>query len=696
MRWKWILGIIAAAFVVLLVVVYIIAASYDYNKLKPLITDTTKEFTGRELTLGGDIDLKIGWPPTLEAQELAFQNASWGSQPQMARLKKLQVRVAIFPLLAGNLIVKRLVLIEPEFLLETNKSGKSNLDFEVAQKTESPQAEKKTAAGSQTDFELEQVTVKEAKISYRDHRTGRTETLELANLTLKKPLLGGGTNVDVKGSYNQTPFQVNGNIGLISQALKSNEKWPFNLEARALKTQVSAQGSIRDLMTASGIELKLKVEGEDLAEFEKFTGKPLPVKGSFGLSGHVVSPSENMVQVSDLSVALGESQIQGSVTVKRDAKRPRIEANLTSKKLKLRPMLAEDKASRGGQKQAAGAGARKDKVFSNQPFDLSALQKMDAKVNIHVDQIIGLISAIENYEVEINLQNGHLIIKPFTGNIGDGNFSGTIDLVTQANTARLKTRITAQKINLGEMLKKMDLSDDVEGTLELDIELAGQGNSVAALMAGLNGYFIASMGKGKMPMMYLNLVGADLGSSLLDIVNPTADKTDQAEINCAVCDFNITNGMATGDAIIIDDPHKTLVSSGTLNLKTEELDFDIQSKPKEGVGRQDTVKFSVSFSKISKPFKLSGTLADPSIGISAVRTATLIGRVFVPGGIATLFISASTGNKNPCVEAVKKVKELAATDKATSGGKTTQPKSGAEKKEGLGGKILNLFKKPDN
>jgi len=81
MRWKWIVGIIAAVFVVLLVVVYIIAASYDYNKLKPLVTDAAREYTGRELTLGGDINLTIGFPPTLEVNDIAFQNAPWGSQP---------------------------------------------------------------------------------------------------------------------------------------------------------------------------------------------------------------------------------------------------------------------------------------------------------------------------------------------------------------------------------------------------------------------------------------------------------------------------------------------------------------------------------------------------------------------------------------------------------------------------------------
>jgi uncharacterized protein involved in outer membrane biogenesis len=695
MRWKWILGIFAAVVVVLFVVVYFIAASYDYNSLKPLITDTTREYTGRELTLAGDVNLKFGLPPTLEINDVAFQNASWGSQPKMAQVKYMLVKVSILPLLRGEVVVNRLILLQPKFILEVNKSGQTNLNFEIPKEATSQQSEDTSTDEGTTQFELKEVEIKDGEIAYKDHRSGKTETITIADLELKSPLFGSGADIDLKGSYNKTPYQLKGNIGLVSKALKSNEKWPLKLEAEAFKTKVSVEGSIQDLMTARGIDLKLDIEGDDLAEFEKFTGKPLPVAGPFGLSGHFVSPSDNEVQVSDLLVVLGESQIEGTVKVTRADKRPLIEAELTSKKLDLRPVLADKKASDGKQKQPAGADAGKDKVFPAQPFDLSALQIFDAKISLRVDQVIGLISALDNYHSEINLQKGHLLIKPVTADVGGGKFSATLDLVTQANTARLKTKITAQKINLGEMLKKMDITDDVEGSLDLDIDLAGQGNSVAALMAGLNGYFTASMGKGKMPVKYLNLVGGSLGSNMLDMVNPLADKSNRAPINCAVCDFSIKAGIAKGDAIIIDDPQKTLISHGTLNLKTEALDFGIDTKPKGGIGTKETGKINVSLSQITKPFKLGGTLANPSLGISPERTATIIGRAFLaPGGIASLFVSSSYGDQNPCVVAAKKAKEQTAGGKAKSSGEPAPKGSEAKKKEGLGSKILNLFSKP--
>jgi uncharacterized protein involved in outer membrane biogenesis len=691
MRWKWIVGIIAAAFVVLLVVVYIIAASYDFNSLKPLITDAAREYTGRELTMGGDIDLTIGFPPTLEVHDIAFQNASWGSQPQMAQLKKIQVKISILPLIRGNVNVDRLILIEPKFLLEVNKSGKSNLDFNVAKKAESPEAEEKASSDSLMPFELEEVEIKDGNITYKDHRTGQTKTVILASLDLKSPLFGDGADIDIKGSYNKTPFQLNGNIGLLSRALKSNEKWPLKLEVQAVKTKVSVEGSIQDLMTARGIDLKLNVEGDDLAEFEKFTGEPLPVKGPFQLSGHFVSPSDNEVQVSDLLVVLGESQIQGTVKVTHAAKRPLIEAKLSSKKLDLRPVMGNDTVSVDSKNKSAADKPGKDKVFPDTPLKLDALHLVDALIQLTATRVMTPHLAFDDFLVDLSLKDGVLNIKQLkAGGEKGGKLAGNMELAAHKASTTLDLKLKIDDLDLGDMVKKMDISEGIEGALDLDIDLAGQGNSVAALMAGLNGHLIASMGESKMPVSYLNLVSADLSSSLLKIVNPFEEKIERAQINCAVCGFSIKDGMANGDAIIIDDPQKTLISHGTLNLKTETLDFGVQTKPKGGIGTKETGKINISLSEITKPFKLGGTLANPSLGISPERTITILGTALLgPGGIASLFVSGSHGDQNPCVVALQKAKEHRADGKGT-----TPESSDAKKKEGLGSKIKNLFSKP--
>ena len=81
MRFKKIL-IAAAVFIVVLIAgIYAFLAYYDFNRLKPMITQAVKDATGRELTIAGDIDVGLSFPPTLTAEDISFQNAPWSSKP---------------------------------------------------------------------------------------------------------------------------------------------------------------------------------------------------------------------------------------------------------------------------------------------------------------------------------------------------------------------------------------------------------------------------------------------------------------------------------------------------------------------------------------------------------------------------------------------------------------------------------------
>ena len=134
MRWKLILSIVAAITVALIVTVFALLSTYDFNKFKSIITKAAKDATGRELKIAGDIDLKIGFNPALVMEGVSLENATWGSRPQMARVKLLEVQVVLLPLIRGFLEVKRLIVIEPDILIETNNTGKSNLEFETVDK----------------------------------------------------------------------------------------------------------------------------------------------------------------------------------------------------------------------------------------------------------------------------------------------------------------------------------------------------------------------------------------------------------------------------------------------------------------------------------------------------------------------------------------------------------------------------------
>lgn len=68
-------------------------AIYNYNKLKPQIARMVKDATGRELNLGGEINLDFGFSPALVVTDVTFANAPWGSQPEMIMAEILGIAI---------------------------------------------------------------------------------------------------------------------------------------------------------------------------------------------------------------------------------------------------------------------------------------------------------------------------------------------------------------------------------------------------------------------------------------------------------------------------------------------------------------------------------------------------------------------------------------------------------------------------
>jgi len=149
--WKWaatatIIFILGTGFIA-----YAILNSFDFNSLNPAVVTAVKEATGRELAMG-QFDLQIGFTPTLVVENLAFRNPKWAHRLDLARVRRLEIDVELLPLFFQKIVIKRLVLIEPDVQLEIAKSGLSNFDFNL------PNKEEKDAILSPTRTRLPQFT----------------------------------------------------------------------------------------------------------------------------------------------------------------------------------------------------------------------------------------------------------------------------------------------------------------------------------------------------------------------------------------------------------------------------------------------------------------------------------------------------------------------------------------------------------
>ncbi len=134
---KILIGLLAS--VVVVVVAGVVTPFYmDLEELRGPIEAEAEKATGRKVIVAGEIDLDISLTPgiALQVQDIRFANADWGSRPEMVSIRRLEIEVAILPLFSGDFQFKRLVVVAPDILLETDAKGRGNWEMAGAAEDE--------------------------------------------------------------------------------------------------------------------------------------------------------------------------------------------------------------------------------------------------------------------------------------------------------------------------------------------------------------------------------------------------------------------------------------------------------------------------------------------------------------------------------------------------------------------------------
>jgi hypothetical protein len=230
---------------------------------------------------------------------------------------------------------------------------------------------------------------------------------------------------------------------------------------------------------------------------------------------------------------------------------------------------------------------------------------------------------------------------------------------------------------VGLLLKEFGVTDLFEGKVDMVLDLQGKGSSVAALMAGLSGKTQLVMNKGRINRKFIDLMGPGVATDLLHILNPLKQELKDVELNCFVNFFDIRNGMAKSTALALDTNYITLVGEGTVNLKSEELNFAFNPVTKSLLGARGGTDLSLG--DLTKPLTLTGTLAKPAMHVSATGATLAIGQI-VGGDLANLAGSfGKAGGKTEqdfCQTAIETAKR---------GGKEPPKKEKGEVKKALEG-----------
>ena len=675
----------ALAVAVLVAAAAAVLYSIDVNSYRDEIAAEFRKATGRDLAIGGDIDLSISLSPAVVVERVAIANAGWGSRPLMVALERAEAEVELLPLLAGDIRVTRLILVEPDILLETNADGLSNWQTgppsddrsrAPARSAEEAERKEKADSGPPTVPIFNHVEIRRGRLTYKDGRTGQEMRFDLDRVSARAESFGAPLEIDAGGAWNGAPFAISGSVESLA-GIASGGPVGLELEMEAFGFDARLSGTVAEPAKPAGLDLRIAVRGAELSSLAPLAGPGLPKLGPVAFDARVRGGPDKL-RIEDLKAALASSDLSGRIDLSLAGPRPRLAGTLASKRIDLAGLRQASAGS--GRPTAAGSGAKRqkgqpDRVFPDDPIPLDGLRAADLDLALSVEKLTGYSVPIGAVRARISLDNGALTAKPLSATVAGSRVDGEFRLDARRAVPRLQLAVGAPELDLGRLLEEAGVTDLFEGKAKVGVDLAGSGGSIAALMAGLDGDIRLAGGNGRLKTEALD---AAVGGASAVLGTLFSGRKQWTVVNCAVASIGIEKGRATSRAALVDTEYSTVAAKGTANLASETLDLVIEPRAKSA-----TLNIAV-------PVHVGGTFANPKFrpdtGAALKKLGGLVGIALFPPA-AVVGLGELGGSDNECLKiATARPKPGAAPQAAPA----SPEKTVRELRDNLKGAVKNI------
>ena len=647
---KWIGGTVAVLFVVIA-----LFFTFGLHLLKGPITRAITDATGRELVIE---NLRPVWSwvhPRIRIEGVTFANAEWGTADYLLSADVVEASIRLLPLFAGRVVVPEVHLEGAELALEQDAEGRKNWILRPGEEEQKKESR----------LFVQRLTVKEGRLHWED---AYREHSFVADLSTDE----SGISFTGEGTYSGMPLKAKGHTGHVLAIRDENAPFPISAEVKIGDTAATLEGTLSGLVGFRGIDLQFKqLSGKTMEDLYWIIGLAFPDTSPYKLSGRLLR-SDGMWRFENFAGKVGESDLAGTLQVDTgtaaEKRRPYMHGDLTSKVLNfadLGPLV--------GTKQKTESGG----VLPDAPFNVERWETLDADVRLRAgtikrpDQL-----PIDNLSTRIQMRDKVLGLDPLEFGIAGGKLAGTIKVDGNREPVRATLNMRVRQLQLGELFPTIKQAQGSVGDLNGLVELSGTGASVGEQLGSANGKIGVFMDGGKVSGFLMELIALQLWEAAR--IKIKGDR--EVEIRCAIADFGVKDGTAHTNAFVFDTTDVVINGSGTINLKTEEMNLNLKPQPKDR-----------SIGSLRTPLHIKGTFSDPDIGPDmgklAARGAGTIALAILNPLLSILpVLEEGKGKDSNCgqliAEATKSAKQSAATGASAKKSKgEPKPKDEAKAKE---------------
>lgn len=675
---SWVFGI----FLLLVVVIVVLIATFDWNRLKPTINQKVSAELNRPFAIRGDLGVawvrnreEPGWRswvpwPQVHADDVMLGNPPSIPDVTMVHLQRVEATIAPLALLHQQIYLPWIKMQKPDARLVQTADKKNNWTFDLA----SSQNSDANAAPSAWTFRLDNILFDQGQVRYRDavNKADVTVTINPLGKPVPYAQVAGGDDQQkgagdfvfgwqANGTYNNQKLDGDGKIGGMLSLRSKTTPFPLQVDVRNGTTRVRIDGTLQDPLNLGGLDVRLRFAGDTLANLYGLTGVLLPDTPPYETDGHLIARFNEekgpLFRYEKFNGHIGDSDIHGSLVYRQAKPRPTLTGELTSNQLRMEDLgpLIGVNSGKGSEKTQQAKAQRgdastqpADRVLPHDKFDTKSWGVMDADVKFSGKRIEHSSKLpLSDLYTHLQLKNGDLLLDPLRFGMAGGSINSTIHLEGDRSPMRGRADLHARKLRLRQLFPDVTAMQNSLGQLNGDASLSGTGNSVADLLGTSDGELKLLMNDGLISRSLMEIAGLNVGNYVVGKLFGD----DEVKINCAATDLNIRQGLATPKLFLLDTENAVINVTGNVNFANERMDLSINPESK-----------GIRIITLRSPLYVRGTFKNPDAGVKAGpliargAAAVALGAVVAPAAALIALISPSDTDDNQCNNVLQQMK----------------------------------------
>jgi AsmA protein len=480
-----------------------------------------------------------------------------------------------------------------------------------------------------------------------DHTDERTRLR--AHLSSTNATTGGQAGelvFQVQGRYKDQAVQVLGSGGPVLALRDTGLPYPITLDAAVGPTHLKAKGSITGLLTLAGVDVQMALRGGSLEQLYPLLGIAFPATPAYAAQGYLMHIGR-IWRFEQFSGRVGSSDLAGFVQVVTGGKRPVLTADVRSQRLALDDLGTVIGTRAGNNATQAPRPPGPKRVLPDLPFNTERWDSVDAEVQLRAKTLARAKALpLEDLVLHLSLRDKVLTLDPLNFGLAAGELNAKITLDGRTQPIQAHAQVRAKKVLLSKLFPTIDLSKSSMGEIHGEFDLAGSGNSVGTMLATANGKLGLVVSGGQISKLLMEKAGLHLW----EIMNLSLTGDKLVKLRCAVADFDVKQGRMQTDALVFDTEITTLLGTGSIDLKQEQLDLTLNPHTK-----------NTSPLSLRSPIYIRGSFAQPRAGVDKGRVVLRAAGAVALGALNPFLaliplIDAGPGKDSDCGQLVRDAK----------------------------------------